>query len=115
MRVRTLWIPVLLALFAFALATPVRALPAVLEQAKKEGVVGEQANGYLGFVKGKKGSPAVSAELKKVNDQRRKIYREQAEKKGTDANTYAAVVGQKQIAREAKGNWVRNQQGWVQK
>jgi uncharacterized protein YdbL (DUF1318 family) len=115
MRVRTAWILALVSLAVFALAVPAGALPAVLEQAKKQGVIGEQANGYLGFVKGKKGSAQVSQSLKQVNDQRRGVYQQQAAKKGTDLATYAAVVGQKQIKREPKGHWVRTQQGWSQK
>jgi uncharacterized protein YdbL (DUF1318 family) len=96
------------------LAAPALALPPVLEQAKKDGIVGEQVNGYLGLVKG--GAPGdVRKAMDQVNSQRKELYQKRAKAKGTDSTTYAAVVGQKQVAREPKGNWVRTDKGWEKK
>lgn len=110
-------IPSLLALVAVALvalASPSVALPPVLEKAKQEGVVGEQVNGYLGLVKGT-APDAVRKAMDEVNNQRKNLYQKRAKAQGTDATTYAAVVGKKQVAREPKGHWVRSERGWERK
>lgn len=105
---------VLLAVALMALASPAAALSPTLEKAKKDGVVGEQVNGYLGLVKGS--APGdVRKEMDAVNAQRKALYKERAKTKGTDVATYAAVVGKKQVSREPKGNWVRTAKGWQKK
>jgi uncharacterized protein YdbL (DUF1318 family) len=96
------------------LAAPALALPPVLEQAKKDGIVGEQVNGYLGLVKGSAPGDVRSA-MDEVNSERKKLYQERAKAQGTDSTTYAAVVGQRQVSREPKGNWVRTDKGWEKK
>ncbi len=106
-------IALLLAAVVLALA-PASALSPLLEKAKADGVIGEQADGYLGFVKGN-GPANVEKAMQEVNVQRKALYRERAKQKGTDVKTYAAVVGKTQIARESKGNWVKGDKGWVRK
>ena len=105
-----------LLLAAALLAWPhaVQALPPVVEQAKKAGVVGEQSDGYLGLVKGS--APAdVRKAVDEINGARRTLYQQRAKQKGTDAATYAKVVGKTQIDREPSGNWVRGDSGWRKK
>jgi uncharacterized protein YdbL (DUF1318 family) len=113
-RTMTSGIALFLAALLLALAPVAWALPAVLEQAKKNGVIGEQADGYLGFVKG--GGPAdVKSAMDKVNAKRKKVYQDSAAKKSTDAKTFATVVGKRQMDKEPKGNWIKTGKGWVQK
>jgi uncharacterized protein YdbL (DUF1318 family) len=107
-------IALFLAALLLALAPAAWALPAVLEQAKEDGVIGEQANGYLGFVKGS-GPADIKKAMNEVNSQRKKVYQESAAKKGTDAKTFAAVVGKRQMDKEPKGRWIKTDKGWVQK
>ena len=104
----------LLSALLLALALPAAALPPVLEQAKKEGVVGEQVNGYLGLVKGT-APPDVRSAMEEVNSQRKALYQARAREQATDATTYGAVVGKTQVEREPKGNWVRTDKGWHRK
>jgi uncharacterized protein YdbL (DUF1318 family) len=105
----------LLGALALALvAAPALALPPILEQAKKDGVVGEQVNGYLGLVKGSAPGDVRSA-VDQVNSERKALYQERAAKQGTDATTYAAVVGKNLVEREPKGHWVRSAKGWERK
>ena len=114
LRTTTSGIALFLAALLLALAPAVWALPSVLEQAKKDGVIGEQADGYLGFVKG--GGPAdVKKAMGEVNAQRKKVYKDSAAKKGTDAKTFATVVGKRQMDKEPKGRWIKPEKGWVQK
>lgn len=105
---------VLLAVALLVSAVPAAALSPTLEKAKKDGVIGEQVDGYLGMVKGS--APGdVRKEMDQVNAQRKALYQERAKTKGTDVATYAAVVGAKQVQREPKGNWVRTAKGWQKK
>ncbi len=114
MNVRIPSLFVLLAVALMALASPALALSPVLEKAKKDGVVGEKVDGYLGLVKGS--APAdVSKAVKDVNTQRKALYAQRAKAKGTDVATYAAVVGKTQVDREPTGNWVRTAKGWQKK
>ena len=106
-------IALLLASVVLALA-PASALSPLLEKAKADGVIGEQADGYLGFVTGS-GPADVNEAMQAVNAQRKALYQERAKQKGTDVKTYAAVVGTTQIAREPKGNWVKGDKGWLRK
>jgi hypothetical protein len=114
-RIRSLLASIaLLGLALTLLAPPAGALSPTLEKAKKDGVVGEQIDGYLGLVTGS--APAdVRKEMDDVNGQRKALYEERAKAQGTDARTYAAVVGKRQVEREPKGNWVRAEQGWRKK
>ena len=107
-------IALFLAALLLALAPVAWALPDVLEQAKKDGVIGEQADGYLGFVKGS-GAADVKSEMDKVNAKRKQVYKDSAAKKDTDAKTFAAVVGKRQMDKEPKGRWIKPAKGWVQK
>jgi hypothetical protein len=114
MKLRIPSLFVLLAVALMALASPALALSPTLEKAKKDGVVGEQVDGYLGLVKGS--APGnVRKEMDAVNAQRKALYQDRAKTKGTDVATYAAVVGTKQVKREPKGNWVRTAKGWQKK
>jgi uncharacterized protein YdbL (DUF1318 family) len=104
-----------LVLLALALAAPASALPPVLEQAKVDGVVGEQADGYLGLVKGS--APAdVKNAVDAINTGRRNEYQRRAQEQGVDAATYGAVAGQKLVDREPSGRFVRGADGrWAKK
>ncbi|MDZ4375876.1 MAG: DUF1318 domain-containing protein, partial [Phenylobacterium sp.] len=54
---------------------------AVVDAAKASGVVGEQADGFLGFVK-PASDPAVQAAVAEINSGRAQLYREAAAKNG---------------------------------
>ena len=114
MNRRTMTSGIALFLAALLLAPAAWALPDVLEQAKKDGVIGEQADGYLGFVKGS-GPADVKKAMGEVNTQRKKVYKDSAAKKGSDAKTFARVVGKRQMDKEPKGRWIKTDKGWVQK
>lgn len=69
-----------LALPAVAVAQSAQAKAAV-DSAKAAGIVGEQADGFLGFVSGG-GDPAVRAAVAEINAGRAKVYREAAARTG---------------------------------
>lgn len=101
-RVRTLD-PMLMAkaaLGALALAIGLAlALPAlaqssdpVIAQARASGVIGEQADGYLGVVSGQSASADVRARVEQINIRRRAAYTERAAERGVTINEMAAAV-----------------------
>jgi len=101
-----------------ALAQPVAATAAdkaLVDAAKARGEVGEQSDGYLGFVKGSPGDPALAAAVASINAGRAAAFREAAAKTGVTAEA-AGVAAAKllvgrvppgQAYRDANGTWVR--------
>ena len=98
-------------LLALGIAAPVAALD--LGEAKAKGLVGEQADGYLGVVSGDGEASALAAS---VNDKRRGEYGEIAQKRGTSVDAVAKLAGQKLVERTPGGQFVRGSDGrWVKK
>src|SRR3982751_887767 len=60
------------------------AAKATVDRAKSAGIVGEQADGFLGFVTGA-ADPAIKAAVAEINAGRAQVYREAAAKTGTTA------------------------------
>jgi uncharacterized protein len=97
--------------------TPVTAAAAsaFVERAKNECVVGEQADGYLGFVPGATVSAALRREVRDINQRRKAIYADLAHKNGVSINVTAALTAEKLIRRATSGQCVRDQNGnWVE-
>jgi uncharacterized protein YdbL (DUF1318 family) len=105
----------LLVLLALAFAAPAAALHPTLEAARRDGVVGEQADGYLGLVTGS-ASPEVKKLVEEVNAQRRAKYAEVAKQRGIDVATFAAITGKKLVEESPSGSFVRGADGrWVRR
>jgi len=80
---------------AMTLLVPVahaQAGDAVIAQARAAGVVGEQADGYLGVVPGQTASADVRAHLDQINIGRRALYTQRAQDRGVAVNEMAAAV-----------------------
>ena len=107
---RRLWV----ALAAAALLLPLAAAATPLEDAKRAGHVGEQADGYLGVAPG---APASArAFVDGINAERAAHYAEIAAKNDTSPTAVAALAGQKLIERAPPGQWVRPADGkWKKK
>jgi len=104
-----------------ALALPVAAsaqsasAKAAVDAAKAAGVVGEQADGFLGFVTGA-ADPALKAAVAEINAGRAQLYQQVAAKNGVTP-VAAGAAAFKQVAesrlkpgeyyRPAGGAWVR--------
>ena len=90
----------------------------MIDAAKAQGAVGEQADGYLGFR-----VPASDASLTQAvqttNTARREAYARSAQAAGDGATTEAAAARMFQtqlLPRINTGQWYRNAQGqWVQR
>ncbi|MEZ5891821.1 MAG: YdbL family protein [Parvularculaceae bacterium] len=101
-------------LAAAAALTPASAASARIENAKNSCIVGEQADGYLGFVPGASADAELRREVRDINQQRKAVYVDIAERSGVTvedaaARTASKLIGQAtagQCVRDAKGDWV---------
>jgi len=88
---------------------------AVVDAAKAEGIVGEQADGFLGFVK-PTNDPALKAAVDDINQGRAALYRQAAARNGVPveaagASAFKTVVQAKlkpgEYYKPEGGGWVR--------
>ena len=91
------------------------AAKATVDRAKAAGIVGEQADGFLGFVTAV-ADPAIRAAVAEINAGRAQLYREAAAKTGVSpeaagAAAYTQVVQGKlkpgEFYKPAGGGWTR--------
>jgi hypothetical protein len=89
---------------------------ALIDAAKAQGVVGEQADGYLGIRTPPVPAPLAAA-VSDTNDARRGAYGERARAAGTSTEVAAARMFELQLqSRIPSGQWYRNAAGqWVQR
>jgi|CXWL01.1.fsa_nt_gi uncharacterized protein YdbL (DUF1318 family) len=86
------------AIAALMLATAISAAPAsaqqdtVLAQARASGVIGEQADGYLGVRTGQTASADLRARVDQLNIRRRAEYTTRAERNNATPNEMAASI-----------------------
>lgn len=92
-------------------AAPLWALS--LEEAKTQGLVGEQTTGYLGVVKPE--HDAAQALAKEVNSKRRQAYEEIARRNGTQLHAVESLAGEKAIQHTRPGLFVEGPGGWIKK
>lgn len=109
-------IPTLVLAAAMALAAPAAAQDAVLSQAYSNGVIGEQADGYLGIAAGAQASADVRARVDQTNIGRRSAYTRRAEARGESVAAVAAAVACQQLAATPVGARYRDEGGaWRQR
>jgi uncharacterized protein YdbL (DUF1318 family) len=103
-----------IAIAALALVAASPALASPLDDAKRAGQVGEQADGYVGVVPGAPASARALAD--DINAERASRYGEIATKAGTSPAAVAALAGKKLIERASPGEWIRDADGsWRQR
>ena len=104
----------LLTAATLSFAAPAMAQDAALNQARGAGLIGEQADGYLGFVPGANISADLRGRVEQNNIQRRQLYTRRATERGASVNEMAAAVAcevfERRIAvgeryRDANGQW----------
>lgn len=99
------------ALLAFAPA----ALAITLQEAKQQGLVGEQRDGYLGSVES-----SVSADVRQliseVNSQRRSRYEQIAQRNGATLSQVQALAYEQAVEATQSGHYVQDSNGsWRKK
>jgi uncharacterized protein YdbL (DUF1318 family) len=86
----------------------------VVDAAKAQGQVGEQADGFLGVVSGT--DPALRAAVAEINAGRAAAYRETAAKTGVTAEAAGQATAQQLFARLAAGEYYKPAGGnWTKK
>lgn len=101
----------LITLFTFLAGA---AIAADLDQAKRDGLIGERADGYLGPVNAP-ASADISALVKDVNNKRRNEYQLIAKSNQLTLQQVQALAGKKAIERTSPGNWIMLNGGWQKK
>jgi uncharacterized protein YdbL (DUF1318 family) len=93
------------------LASPAWALD--LKDAKAQGLVGEQLNGYLGIIKS---SAAVNALVGDINSKRKAMYEKIAKRNGTSVSAVEILAGKKATEKTPAGQYVQSPSGaWQRK
>ncbi len=88
---------------------------ATLSEAKSQGLVGEQANGYLGVVAAN-ASADVTELVASINQKRKSEYQAIAQRNNTSLDAVEALAGKKAIDLTPPGQYVRPPSGnWVKK
>ncbi len=91
------------------------ASPAV-ETAIAAGIVGEQADGYLGIVSGKSADAETERMVDEVNIKRKAVYTQLAAQKGVTVGQVGALTAEKQIAKLSPGEYYQDGSGvWKRK
>lgn len=103
---------------AVALAVPAfaqsAAAKAAVDAGKASGVVGEQADGFLGVVSG--GDAAVRAAVAEINTARAALYKDTAAKTGATPEAAGQATAKQLYARLAPGQyWKPLDGGWTKK
>jgi uncharacterized protein len=106
--VQVLMVTLIMVAIGFGATSPARALS--LNDAKAQGLLGEQSNGYLGVVPGN-ANAQVSALIQKINAKRRAAYQSVANSNGTTLKSVEGVAGIKLLGRVQPGQWFMGSQG----
>lgn len=86
-----------------------------LQEAKAEGLVGEQRDGYVGLV-ANNASAEVRALIQDINNQRRQRYQQIAQQNGISLEQVAAVAYERAVEATQAGHFIQNASGsWVRK
>ncbi len=105
----------LLAIFALILS--LLSLPSwaiEMDQAKAAGMIGEQVNGYLGYVTASPSS-SLQAVVEEINAKRREAYVQGAQNAGVERKVFEIRMGQRLQERTPKGQYIQLQNGRWQK
>jgi uncharacterized protein YdbL (DUF1318 family) len=88
---------------------------AAVDAAKAAGTVGEQADGYLGFVKGS-ADAATTAAVADINAARRVLYANTATKSGVTPEAAAQATGAQLLGKVPPGEYFKPLDGgWTKK
>ncbi|MBS0277077.1 MAG: YdbL family protein [Proteobacteria bacterium] len=88
---------------------------ATVDAAKAAGVVGEQGDGYLGYVNGS-ADPATTAAVSAINAGRAAVYRQTAAKSGVTPDAAGQATGAQLLAKVPSGQFYKPLGGsWTKK
>ena len=106
----------LIVLVVFAFATPPASANPVVDQAKAEGVIGEQFDGYLGVVDGQAASADVQRWIAEINAKRRQVYTGIASENGQSIAVVGQLTAERLINSADPGSFYQDAEGvWRRK
>ena len=112
---RNKWITRVLLALLISMMTVSVAVASALTQPKADGLIGEQANGYIGLVR-QDISADIRTLVKEVNAKRKAGYQKIAAQQGTRLAEVERVGGNTAIEKTLKGNYIRDASGaWRKK
>ena len=98
-----------------AVAADLASAKATVDAAKAKGLVGEQADGYLGLVTGSADAPTEAA-VTEINAGRAAVYRDTAAKTGVSPETAGEATAKLLIAKLSAGQFYKPLGGaWTKK
>lgn len=104
-----------LAGLALVLGATAPAFARALEAERRAGLVGDQADGFMGVVS-PNAPPEVVRKVQEVNAERRAYYAERAKARGTSVEVVGVIFAQQLYAETKSGEYFRDQNGvWVKK
>ncbi len=84
-----------------------------LREAKEQGLIGEQQDGYLGLIVN---HPEASQIVKQINAKRKAKYQQLATQNGVSLQAVSQLAGQKAIEKTPTGQYVQSANGrWIKK
>ncbi|MDA0341967.1 MAG: YdbL family protein [Proteobacteria bacterium] len=92
----------------FGAIAPAQALS--LDEAKAQGLIGEQLNGYIGVVPGV-ANPGAATLVSQINAKRRAAYQDIAKRNAIPVKSVEAVAGRKLVGRVKPGGWFKDPSG----
>ena len=109
-------VPRILGILFLLLATH-SAFAQTLQEAKQQGLVGEQRDGYVGLVRNESNVPAdVRALVQQVNEERRRRYQQIAAENGITMTEVTTVAYERAVQATAPGHYIQLPNGqWVRK
>ena len=85
-----------------------------LTSAKSSGLIGEQANGYIGFVKSV--PEEVEYLVKEVNAKRNAKYKKIAKSQNIPLSDVEKIAGKKAMSKTLSGNYIKpSDKDWIKK
>lgn len=105
------------AMFAAATLMVAHAADPVIEQAKAQGVIGEQYDGYIGIVDAGRASADVKRKVDQINAGRLAEYTRISQKTGDPVSTVAVAMAEKLFANATSGEVLKSGpgDGWLKK
>lgn len=99
-----------------AMPSAAQSIRDVVNDAKAAGIVGEQADGFVGVRDESRVTPAIRAAMAQMNAGRAELYRQAAQQTGTSAAAAGASSFTQRFNDIPAGQWYRNSAGtWVRK
>ncbi len=94
-----------------ATLAPASAASPAIERAKDNCEIGEQADGYLGVVTGKSINASLRREMNDINQQRKAVYADLANRNGVTVEDTAKLTARKLQGQATSGQCVRAESG----